>query len=47
MDREACCPTVHGVAKSQTRLSEDTFSVFQNRTTPHLLLSHISNISIT
>ena len=27
--------------------TEDTFSVFQNRTTPHLLLSHISNISIT
>ena len=50
MDREGWCATVHGVAKSWTRLwmnwTEDTFSAFQNRT-PHLLLSHISNISIT
>ena len=26
MDREACCAAIHGVAKSQTRLSDFTFT---------------------
>ena len=30
MDREACCAVVHGVTKSQTRLSDFTFHLIHD-----------------
>ena len=41
MDRGACQATVHGVAKSQTRLSDFTFTFFQMHKMPHLGLMGI------